>query len=363
VKFLIDHEVDKDARDHNGYTALHLASLVGAQSCAALLLDAGADVEIVNVKGKTAQELADFNFADLLVEDTLADSESRWGDGEESGDEPDHNRAFSRVLRRSVDPAPSSPHDDSDCDHPVPELATETKDGGVDEKRAATFMRKIQRTLARVQPKDSIIPNMPYLALPQLLPLPGMPGVPWGALPAVFPAYVPWTGSLRIPRASDNGTNSHDAVPPKGKVFSLLTPQEWRTFLEKSWLVQGAQTSMQMHEGESPPVYTPRADDDGQQPVPGPSIAAPERPITRQVGYDTGPAPDDQVVNSYKYLPPRKKHTRQIQNKEDRMLLLFWIPILILALLWALVHGVRIAIHSVRTTGPLRAILRSITAG
>jgi hypothetical protein len=315
VKFLIDHEVDKDARDHNGYTALHLASLVGAQSCAALLLDAGADVEIVNVKGKTAQELADFNFADLLVEDTLADSESRWGDGEESGDEPDHNRAFSRVLRRSVDPAPSSPHDDSDSDHPEPELATETKDGGVDEKRAATFMRKIQRTLARVQPKDSIIPNMPYLALPQLLPLPGMPGVPWGALPAVFPAYVPWTGSLRIPRASDNGTNSHDAVPPKGKVFSLLTPQEWRTFLEKSWLVQGAQTSMQMHEGESPPVYTPRAEDDGQQPVPGPSIAAPERPITRQVGYDTGPAPDDQVVNSYKYLPPRKKHTRQIQNK------------------------------------------------
>src|SRR6266566_923194 len=65
VSFLIEHEVDKDARDHNGHTALHLASLVGAQDCAAVLLVAGADVEIVNVEGKTPQELAGFNFVDL----------------------------------------------------------------------------------------------------------------------------------------------------------------------------------------------------------------------------------------------------------------------------------------------------------
>lgn len=59
------------------------------------------------------------------------------------------------------------------------------------------------------------------------------------------------------------------------------------------------------------------------------------------------------------------------------MLMLFWIPILIrelkryiyvvfkglmtlvlVALLWAFAHGVRIAMHSVRTMGPLRALLR-----
>jgi hypothetical protein len=315
VTFLIDHAVDKDARDHNGYTALHLASLFGAQSCAAVLLAAGADVEIVNVEGKIAQELAEFNFADLIMEDTVADGESQWGDGEDSGDEPDGNgtlsRNASRVLRRSADPAPSSPSEDSD--HHVSEQAKGEKDSAVDEKRAATFMRKIQRTLARVQPKDSIIPNMPYLALPQLLQLPGMPGVPWGALPTVFPAYVPWTGSLRFPRASDTDTDTEGPVSPKGKMFSLLTPQEWRTFIEKSWLVQGQQA---MHDGESPPVYTPRAEDDGQPPVPGPSMATPERPTTRQVGYDKGPAPDDQMVNSYSYqYLPRKKQARQIQNK------------------------------------------------
>ena len=62
------------------------------------------------------------------------------------------------------------------------------------------------------------------------------------------------------------------------------------------------------------------------------------------------------------------------------MLLLFWIPILLrestldaavqclnhadasasalVALLWAFAQGVRIAMHSVRTMGPLRALLR-----
>jgi uncharacterized protein len=316
VNFLIGHEVDKDAQDHNGNTALHLASLVGAQSCVGVLFDAGADVEIANVEGKTAEELADFNFTDLLqMEDTVADGESQWGDGEDSGEEPDRNwdspRRGSRALRHSVDPAPSSPPEDSG--HHMSETK-EKKHSGIDEKRAATFMRKIQRTLARVQPKDSIIPNMPYLALPQLLQLPGMPGVPWGALPTVFPAYTTWTGSLRNPKVSDTSTDSQGPIPSqKGKRFSLLTPQEWRAFIEKSWLLQGLQAS-DMHDGESPPVYTPRAEDDGQPSVPGPSVVAPERPVTRQVGYDTGPAPDDRVIKSYKFLA-RNKHPKQIQNK------------------------------------------------
>ncbi len=321
LSFLIEHEADKDARDHNGYTALHFASLVGSQGCAAVLLSAGADVEIVNVEGKTAQELAKFSFADLQAEDSVADGESQWGDGEDSEDEiaPHQvlSRRASRVLRRrSVEVAPSSP---SEEDSPqIPEKSgKEKEDNIVDEKQAATFMRKLQRTLARVQPKDGIIPNMPHLALPQLLQLPGMPVVPWGALPqipTVFTVYVPWPASLRTSRGSDTDTDTNSALSPKGKMRSLLTPQEW-PLLEKYWLVQGPQAAMQIpDEDESPPVYTRHAEDEGEPPVAGSSIPTPERPVARPVGYDTGPVPDDREVNAYEYLP-RKRQPRQIQNK------------------------------------------------
>ncbi|KAH9176358.1 hypothetical protein EDB89DRAFT_1940657 [Lactarius sanguifluus] len=325
---------DKDARDHNGYTALHLASFVGAQGCAAVLLNAGADVEIVSVEGKTAQELAEFSFADLRAEGFYSEDEN--------------------VPLQVV---PSSPSDE-DSPH-IPEKSGK-ENNFVDEKQAATFMRKLQRTLARVQPKDGIMPNMPHLALPQLLQLPGMPVVPWGALPqipTVFTVYVPWPASFRTSRGSDTDTDTNNAVPPKGKMRSLLTPQEW-PLLEKYWLVQGSQAAMQIpdDEDESPPVYTPRAEDEGEPPVAESSIPTLERPVARPVGYDTGPVPDDREVNAYEYLP-RNRKPRQIQNKEDRMLLLFWIPILLLALLWAFVHGVRIAVHSIRTAGPVRALL------
>jgi uncharacterized protein len=322
VNFLIEHEADKDARDHNGYTALHFASLVGAQGCVAILLDAGADVEIVNVEGKTALELADFDFIGLQVDDSVADGESRWGDGEDSEDERVPNvlsRRPSRGLRRGVEVPPSPPSEDDDdgLHHVQAEIGKEKGDSGVDKKRTATFMRTIRRTLARVQPKDGIIPHMPHLTLPQLLQLPGIPVVPWGALPqmpTVFPVYVPWPVSLRTSKGSDTDTDTNGPTPPKGTVRSLLTPQEWRALLEKYWLVQGPQADMQTHDDEPPPIYTPRVEGEAESSGAGPSIPAPERPTARPVGYDTGPVFDDREVNAYEYYP-RKKQARQIQNK------------------------------------------------
>ncbi|KAI0284541.1 hypothetical protein BC826DRAFT_1124626 [Russula brevipes] len=97
----------------------------------------------------------------------------------------------------------------------LPEPGKKKMDTSVDEKQAATFMRMIQRTLALVQSKDGIIPNMSCLTLPQLLQLPGMPGVPWGAFLAVFPVYVPWTMSARTTKVPDTNTNSHNPASPK----------------------------------------------------------------------------------------------------------------------------------------------------
>ncbi len=48
-----------------------------ARDCAAVLLVAGADVEILNVEGKMPQELAGFNFGDPTLEDIVADSDSQ----------------------------------------------------------------------------------------------------------------------------------------------------------------------------------------------------------------------------------------------------------------------------------------------
>jgi uncharacterized protein len=92
--------------------------------------------------------------------------------------------------------------DDGDGHHHVQaEVRKEKGDKGVDKKQTLTFMRIIRRTLARVQPKDGIMPYMPHLTLLQLLQLPGMPVAPWATLPqmpTVFPVYVPWPVSLYL---------------------------------------------------------------------------------------------------------------------------------------------------------------------
>ncbi len=76
IGFLIKCDVDRDAQDYNRHIALHLASLVRAQDCTAVLLDE-ANAEIVNVEGKIPQELANFDFANLRLEDTMADGKSQ----------------------------------------------------------------------------------------------------------------------------------------------------------------------------------------------------------------------------------------------------------------------------------------------
>ncbi|KAI0062883.1 hypothetical protein BV25DRAFT_1884501 [Artomyces pyxidatus] len=378
VQFLLQHGVDVDARDRNGHTALHLACLVGAEDCAAILLDFGADVEIVNALGKTAQEVASFDVNLLPSSDggdhsDLDEGESRWGDGEEeSGDEltlRSHNiRRVPRAPRRGFGTTTSVPSEDE----AVLDVKRDTEkpkkvDEMVDEKLAATVMNAIQRTLARVQPTQGIIPNMPHLPLPHLPNLPGMPAVPWGAfpqIPMVFPVYVPWPAFLGEKRG--DRPEGLDREQTKGTMRALLTPQEWRAFWEK-WLAQGTNAA----DDEPPPMYTPRAEVEvmsseapeaheelveDEAPVAGPSIPSHERLAARRVGYDSGPVPD-QEVNAYAYRPT-KKQARQIRKKEDRMLLLFWIPILFIALLWAFFHGMRIALHSIRTVTPLKAILR-----
>ncbi|KAF8973065.1 hypothetical protein BDZ97DRAFT_1779170 [Flammula alnicola] len=374
--FLVNHGADLDARDRNGFTPLHFAALSQSKACATVLVDGGADLEIVNVLGKTPEEIALPGF----FKDTLSrseDEDAELGDAEE--EDNIHlrriiNRRISRrssraniqhsgkgTPRRSVDVSrvatPSPVIDNKSINTDV--KAKDDPDA-VDAKQAASFMEKmIQRTLAQIQVTQGIIPNIPQLPLPNLphLPhLPDLPAVPWGALP-------------QIPMIQGEGDG--DGTAPNMGAVALRAAQEWRATWEKWVALAVATTARQQTEELPPPVYTPRPAE-GESTAQGSSDAqeivehqeatasTSTRPHTceiRPVGYDSTPVPD-QVVESFGYQPTAKQ-TQKLQKKHDRMLLLFWLPILFLSLIWALHNGVRFAFQAIRLILPVKTPLRT----
>lgn len=62
IQFLLKHDIDIDARDNNGCTALLFAALLQNAECAELLMQAGADAEIVDAHGKKPSEVAPAGF-------------------------------------------------------------------------------------------------------------------------------------------------------------------------------------------------------------------------------------------------------------------------------------------------------------
>jgi len=76
-----------------------------------------------------------------------------------------------------------------------------------------------------------------------------------------------------------------------------------------------------------------------------------ERP-TRRVGYEVIPAPAPDA-DAYEYKPV-KVHGNTAK-KHDRMLVLFWLPILLLSLLWAFHNCIHFAIHTLKTSLSMKA--------
>ncbi|KAF9241585.1 hypothetical protein BU15DRAFT_87168 [Melanogaster broomeanus] len=381
TEFLIAHDIDLDARDRNGYTALHCAVLVQSKECAKLIVDAGADMEIVNVLGKTPQEIASADFfEDILdryqtsdsdvsradVEDD--DGESRWGDVETDEDsEAVIKRKHSpRIIRhRSI--RPSHDGDEEPGNETFPFHASQPRE-------ASTKAEDI-----KLHAPQGIIPNMPQLPLPHL---PEIPNVPWGALPQipmVFPIFVPmpaWPSFLSDKRegSRDEDPNSNAGGDARPTGYSAAwTAQELRATWEK-WmtLAMATATLRPPPAEEAPPMYTPRETPEQipvQQPVASPSESqeadpesttrvanAPDRP-NRRVGYEVTSMPA-QDVDAYGYVPV-KAHTQQSKKKHDRMLVLFWLPILLLSLLWAFHSGLRFVVHAFKATLSMKAGVRA----
>ncbi|KAL4073911.1 hypothetical protein V8B97DRAFT_2021472 [Scleroderma yunnanense] len=382
TEFLIIHDVDLDVRDRSGYTALHFAVLARSKTCATLLVTAGADLEIVNVLGKTPQDMAPAGFFDKIIRrsDTLDeyvvsqssdDGESHWGDVETDDDMAPviRRRHVPRIVRQYSNRRTHDP-DEEPCNaepSPPPKGTTVSAEEAVekiprDEKPTASFVDFIQRTLLQFPPQG-IIPNMPELPLPHL---PGIPAVPWAALPQipmVFPVFVPVPGWPSFLSEKREGQPDEDLHSRRGSVAHPIgniaerTAQELRAAWEK-WITTAA-TLPPPPEEEAPPMYTPRespeetptelvistsevdSETTSRPPMRPPAIV--DCP-TRPVGYEVAPVD----VDSYGYIPT-KSHTNAKQ-KHDRMLVLFWLPILLLSLLWAFHNGFRFVFYALKTT-------------
>ncbi|KAH7916558.1 hypothetical protein BJ138DRAFT_1074983 [Hygrophoropsis aurantiaca] len=396
VEFLIDHDIDLDARDRNGCTALHFAVTARSKTCARLLVDAGADLEIVDALGKTPEDVAPNGFFEENIfgyvlgnrsrSVTDDEGESQWGDIE-TDDENDEitvkRRAFIRSARRRPDIRTQDSDSDAaqmkstpiHIDTPLGDLDIKKPvDAPVpDDKQAASFVDLIQRTLAQLHAPQGIISNMPQLPLPHL---PGMPAVSWTALPQIpvaFPVFVPMPGwpSFFADKREDSG--SLDETRPTSN-SAVRTAQEWRATWEK-WMALAIATAMrQQPTEEAPPMYTPRETPEHLEATPNISRAQtlppPDSDVMKalprslsdldksisQTQPEKPPSPleVDSVINK-----PTKVRVQKIQQKHDRMLVLFWLPILLVSLIWAFHNGIRFALQALKTTLSLKTSVRA----
>lgn len=384
TKFLIAHDIDVDARDRNGYTALHFAVLSLSKPCLQLLVAAGADLEIVDGLGKTPEDIAPQGFLDDIIprhspsaeteSEDDDDGESQWGDVESDEGEPVVvKRRPARTFRRRTQDITEQTGTESRAEQ-TPELPRQDTDikippNATDEKQTASFVDMIQRTLAQLQPQG-IIPNMPQLPLPHL---PGMPAVLWGALPQipmVFPIFVPITGwpflgDKREEQQVDGEVR--DAAHPATRAAQELkaTWEKWMTLAIATATLRPAPVE------EAPPMYTPREthQEHPAEPVASTSHAEEASALDaempprvtgpgRRVGYATATASvPAQEVESYGYRP--MNDVQKAQHGRDRMLVLFWLPILLISLLWALHHSVRFIFQALKTTLSLKTGLRA----
>lgn len=416
VSFLIIRGIDMDARDRNGSTALHFAALSGSKACARLLLIAGADREIVNVLGKTPAEVAaDGLFESLAPGDILpmdgvegtSDDEATWGDAEDEEDRSrtKHSGLARRLHRKSfvkdgtptltgLTPSPMVRQESEADDPPVTNATilkdpkdtkiranTKDKDGKSSkeqftDKATATIIDLLYRTLTQLQHPQGIIPNVAQQVQDlRHLQLPGM-----GALqqvPAVFPVFVPipawlWSDGAR---REDGGVGPGELKGPAPQLKSI-----W----EKLVLTSGM-AGLNANATPPPPYeekerarhedgMTSNARTDADQDQPVLQVGTP--PIgRRQVHYPGGPAPPEEEVNSYGYRCAAAKAVKVEEKREslascepnqqpfltitadDRMLIIFWIPILLLGFVWMFIHAIWTSVSFVKDMIPLRGML------
>lgn len=426
--FLISRGIDLEAKDRNGYTALHFAALYGRVAITRQLLDAGAACYIRNLAGQTpldiARERDDVDVQDLLLRTRPAPSSrrnlldslrsvsstplstpplvSRVSTGNAT---PTTEYAQSEASGSDYDTSSDEWDEDDDVsfhssDEEVPESDVERGlsrkssvislhhlvDAAVEDKAERERQQASAATVEDIKAPfgaNVLLPRskatstttwlgrkLPFSPTPDVKPpvakLPlspsgvweKMPGLPYAngawekmrlpngfALPLQMPELTAFQGMASIPTFSpkawisgskSEGGNSDGELEDPNDPASRLAKDDakaWKTLYGPWWQKAPLRSS-----SPPPPMYSPRDTlTTPSSPAASTSTLSPSPPtlsreqiqakLQRRVGY----APEeisDSLAQTYGH------HEKKMQGlKQDKMLFLFWIPILIRELL------------------------------
>ncbi|KAH8828276.1 hypothetical protein DL96DRAFT_1602525 [Flagelloscypha sp. PMI_526] len=347
VEMLIKHNVDLDVRDRNGCTPLHFAVLAESNTIICALLAGGADPEVVDGLGRTPSELASPILAELFPQDSTdsrgeedEDDEAQWGDVE---DESAPSPIVSRSKRSRFTHTPVTTSRSSSPDPERQPKALDRKKNGPCSRSAGKHCRD-DSTSSGISLLFLIsLPSLNSLQLCFQVNLPGNPNL----LPA-FPALF----------GGESEPINDDKRDGAAKATAL---NELRAMWEKWFAVAVATALRQQQVEDPPPEYTPRqgSDGDGQSEVPAllvdESSSRPEnasRSHSRRTGsYTPTEIPDTEVEQ---YAPqPTRKQKGQLKKKDDLMLMLFWIPVLLLSVILCLHGSIRFAFQTIKSALPV----------
>ncbi|KAG9010186.1 SPT3 Dosage dependent suppressor of Ty-induced promoter mutations-like protein [Tulasnella sp. JGI-2019a] len=403
VSALVSRGIDVDARDRNGFTALHFAAACGRLACARVLVEQGhADLEVVDGRGRSATQVAfDKDQADvhMLLQRLERRAASPEYEDDESDSEGVEHEAYVAI----------GPHDDHDVeyeaeedvdddevddDDPWTEGQTEDESGVLEISSPVARLRSREARQSRLSsavpsrvasrvafvdsprepgsdlysshdeaedtaPTPRDLPNRPLLlkdpvelnekvpsivdassawlhrTLAQLQPPPAMvPDVPW-LQNIQIPAFqmqmptLPWQGG--------GGSEKSDS---------------WRVWGAGYWSEKMSPRSMTQHQPlastDAVPMYTPNADEvatptsvpldqpveDAAEGSAGPAKALIKAKLARRLGFLPGQVTDREIY-AYAY------YSRKMRKlKQDRMLVLFWLPILLIVIAWIFYESV-----------------------